>query len=124
MSKKRSNRAHAKTWRRLPLSISGNPLWPLEELHNLYEPRFVADPEFTPLAVGALTCETEDIPASVSDGVQIGPSRLRHHSMGIREFPIPRLVGGMPWRFRDQSGCPIVPEAEFVPLDISAFGRR
>jgi hypothetical protein len=39
---------------RLSLSVSGNPLWPLEELRNLRNPPFVADPEFAPVVIGAL----------------------------------------------------------------------
>jgi hypothetical protein len=44
----------------LPLSISGNPLWPLEELRNLRNPPVVVDPEFTPLAIEALGCQTKN----------------------------------------------------------------
>ena len=37
--------------------LAGNPLWPLEELHDLRNPRFVADPEFTPFDIDALGCD-------------------------------------------------------------------
>jgi hypothetical protein len=124
MAKRRFSRVHAEGRRRLPLSISGNPLWPLEELHNLRQRRFVADSEFTPLALGALRDEAEAALASGPDGGQTGLSGSKHRSMGVWEFPVPPLLGGIPWRFRDQSGCPIVPETEFVRLDTSAFGRR
>jgi hypothetical protein len=48
----------------LPLSISGNPFWPLEELRNLRNPPVVADPEFTPLVIGALGCQAKGAFAS------------------------------------------------------------
>jgi hypothetical protein len=43
----------------LSLGVSGNPLWPLEELRNLRNPPFVADPEFTPFAIDALGREAK-----------------------------------------------------------------
>jgi hypothetical protein len=107
----------------LPLSISGNPLWPLEELHNLRKPRFVADPELTPLAIEALRSKTESSSASTPDNTHIGTATLDRPFVRLREFPIPPLVGGMPWRFRDHGGCRIVPDPEFTPLDLAFFRR-
>jgi hypothetical protein len=66
-------------------SLAENPLWPLEELRNL---RFVADPEFSPLALDNLRSES---PASTA---KVRASRL---SAIRREFPIPHLVTGLPW---------------------------
>ena len=108
---------------RLPLGISGNPLWPLEELHNLRKTRFVAEAEFTALSIDALRSKTESSPASTPGNTQIGTAPLGWHFMRLREFPIPTLVGGMPWRFRDHPGYPLVPEAELNRLDLAALDR-
>ena len=107
----------------LPLSISGNPLWPLEELHHLRKPRFVADPEVTPLAIDALRSKTESSSASTPDNTHIGTVTLDQRFVRLRGFPIPPLVGGMPWRFRDHGGCRIVPDPEFAPLELALFRR-
>jgi hypothetical protein len=40
--------------RRLCRYQAGDPLWPLEELHDLHKPPFVAEPEFTPFDIDAL----------------------------------------------------------------------
>ena len=105
----------------LPLSISGNPFWPLEELRNLRNPPVVADPEFTPLVIDALGCQAKDAFPSAPDSTQVKTPVGRRSSVGRREFRIPHLVGGMPWRFREQSGCRIVPDPEFTPLDLAFF---
>ena len=107
----------------LPLSISGNPLWPLEELRNLRNPPVVADPEFKALTIEALGGQAKDAFASAPDGTQIRTSVVRRSFVGRREFRIPLLVGGMPWRFREQNGCRIVPDPEFAPLDLSLLRR-
>jgi hypothetical protein len=39
-----------------------------------------------------------------------------------REFPIPPLVAGLPWRFAQHPQGPVVPEAEFAPLDLPSLG--
>jgi hypothetical protein len=44
--------------------LNGNPLWPLEELYDLRNPPFVADPEFTPFDVHALGCDPKNALAS------------------------------------------------------------
>jgi hypothetical protein len=41
-----------------------------------------------------------------------------------REFPIPRLVAGLPWRFAQHIERPVVPEAEFAALDLSYISRQ
>jgi hypothetical protein len=108
---------------RLPLSISGNPLWPLEELYDLRKRRFVAEPEFTPLTLDALRSKTEGASASSCDATQISTATLSRPFLRHSGFPIPGLVGGLPWRFRDQNGSPVVPEIELNGLDISALSR-
>ena len=85
--------------------LAANPLWTLEELRNLRIPPFVADPEFTPFEIDALGCDPQSVPALLS-----------------REFPIPPLVGGLPWRYAENIKRPVVPEAEFAPLDLSCIG--
>ena len=49
--------------RRLGRYQAGNPLWPLEELHDLHKPPFVAEPEFTPFDIDALRCNPQSVPA-------------------------------------------------------------
>ena len=36
-----------------------NPLWPLEELRDLRDPLSIADPEFAPLNIEALGCDSQ-----------------------------------------------------------------
>ena len=91
-----------------------NPLWPLQELHDLRNPPFVADPEFTPLDLDALGCDPKSAPAS--------PKHRRLYTFR-REFPIPRLVTGLPWRYSQYINSPVVPEGEFPPLNLSYISR-
>jgi hypothetical protein len=37
--------------------LAANLLWTLEELHDLRNPQYVADPEFTPFKIDALGCD-------------------------------------------------------------------
>jgi hypothetical protein len=104
--------------RRLGRYLVGNPLWPLEELHDLRNPPFVADPEFTPFDIDAFGCDAQSAPASPSDRTQVRPSKHRRLYTFRREFPIPRLVAGLPWRFAQHIKRPVVPEVEFAPLDL------
>jgi hypothetical protein len=104
--------------------LAGNPLWPLEELHDLRNPPFVADPEFTPFDIDAFGCDPKSTPASPSDPTQVRPSKHRRLYTVRREFPIPRLVAGPPWRFAQHIERPVVPEAEFAPLDLSYISRQ
>jgi hypothetical protein len=115
------SRVQDRSW--LPLSISGNPLWPLEELRNLRTPPVVAEAELTPLAIDALGGKAKEAFASALDGTQVKWRVGRYSFVERTEFRIPLLVGGMPWRFRGQSGCRIVPDPEFVPLDHSFLSR-
>src|ERR1700685_2499200 len=93
-----------------------NPLWPLEELHDLRNPPFVADPEFTPFDIYALGCDPKSALALPSDPTQVRAPKQRLLYCR-REFPIPRLVAGLPWRFAQHIERPVVPEAEFAALD-------
>jgi hypothetical protein len=102
--------------------LAANPLWTLEELRNLRNPPFVTDPEFTPFDIDALGADPQSVPALLSEPTQVRPSKHRRlHTVG-REFPIPPLVGGLPWRYAENIKRPVVPEAEFAPLDLSCIG--
>jgi hypothetical protein len=103
--------------------LTGNPLWPLEELYDLRNPLFVADPEFTPFDVHALGCDSKNALASPSDPAQVPPSKHWCSRTVLRKFPIPQLVAGLPWRFAQHIRRPVVPEAEFAPLDLSYISR-
>ena len=105
----------------LPLRISGNPLWPLEELRNLRNLGFVADPELKPLVIDAPGTQAKDAFASGLDTEQVRRPVVWRLFVGRRESRIPHLVGGMPWRFREYSTSRIVPDPEFAPLDLSFF---
>jgi hypothetical protein len=107
----------------LPLSISGNPLWPLEELRNLRTQPVVAEAELTPLAIDALGGQAKEAFAPALSGIQVKWRVGRHSFLGRTKFRIPLLIGGMPWRFQGQSGCRIVPDPEFVSLDLSFLSR-
>jgi hypothetical protein len=98
---------------------------PFKVLHDLRNPPFVADPEFTPFDVGTLVCDSKSAPASPSDPTQVSQSKHRRLYTFRREFPIPQLVGGLPWRFAQHVNHPVVSEAEFAPwiCRISAGNR-
>jgi hypothetical protein len=100
--------------RRVSRSMSGNPLWPLEELRNVRKPPFVADPEFAPFNTDALLSDHRHVPAPPNNSEQRRPSKhLCQHGI-----PIPHLVAGLPWRYAQDTGGPVVPERDFVPLDL------
>jgi hypothetical protein len=109
--------------RRLGRYQAGNPLWPLEELHDLHKPPFVAEPEFTPFDIDALRCNPQNAPALPGDRVQVRPPKHRRSCTVRREFPIPQLVAGLPWRFAQHIKRPVVPEVEFAPLDLPYISR-
>jgi hypothetical protein len=98
--------------RRLGRYIAGNPLWPLEELRNVRNPRLVADPEFLPCDIDAV--DRRKAPASPNDAVHLRPSK----HVCQRGIPLPHLVVGLPWRFTGDTERPIVAETDFVPLDL------
>src|SRR5258708_30311068 len=90
---------------RKPNRCLANPLWPLEELRDLRNRPFVADPEFTPFDIGALRRHDGSVFAS--------PSKT--------QFPIPRLVSGLPSRFPGRTSSPILPDGQFAPSDLSSI---
>ncbi len=106
--------------RKLGRYQAGNPLWPLEELHDLDKPPFVADPEFTAFKIDALP---QGDPALPGDAMQVRASKHRRSRIFQREYPIPELVAGLPWRFVPHVARPIVPEVEFAPLDLLYIKR-
>ena len=110
--------------RRLGRYQAGNPLWPLEELHGLRKPPFVAEPEFTPFDIGALTSNLPSAPALPGHPLQVRPPKHRRSCTVRREFPIPQLVAGLPWRFAQPIKRPVVPEVEFAPLDLPYISRH
>jgi hypothetical protein len=71
----------------LPLRISGNPLWPLEELRNLRNPPVVADPEFTPLAIDALGCRAKDAFALAPEYIRQVETDLKATFHGFKSRP-------------------------------------
>jgi hypothetical protein len=103
--------------------LTANPLWTLEELHDLRNPPFVADPKFTPFEIDALGCDPKSAPAPSSDLKQARPAKHRRLYTIRREFQLPQLVGGLPWRYAGHTRGPIVPEVELAPLDVSQIGR-
>jgi len=100
-----------------------NPLWPLEELHDLRDPLFVADPEFTPFKIEALRRDSQTSDLSSVDAVQLRSPVKSPFYRFKREFPIPELVAGLPWRYAHHISPPVVPDGEFLPLDLSCISR-
>jgi hypothetical protein len=90
-----------------------NHLWPLEELRDLGDPPFVADPEFTRFDIDALRSQDRRISAPTL------ARRSGHLGSYTREFPIPPLVSGLPWRCAQPITLAVVPDAEFAPLKLS-----
>jgi len=93
-----------------------NPLWALEELRDLRDPLFVADPEFTPFKIEALGSESETADVSSVDARQFRPPVESPFYRVEREFPIPELVAGLPWRYIRHISPATVPEGEFIPF--------
>lgn len=90
-----------------------NPLWPLEELRDLGNPPFVADPEFTRFDIGALRSQDRRVSAPTL------ACRWEHLQSYPREFPIPPLVSGLPWRCAQPIALLVVPDTEFATLQLS-----
>ena len=101
-----------------------NPLWPLEELRDLRDPLFVADPEFTSFKIDALRSDLQTS-GLASRGVRQArrPAKSKFYRFR-REFSIPPLVTGLPWRYDRQINPPPVPEAELTRIDLSYIGDR
>jgi hypothetical protein len=123
MSQRQFNRIRRDS-RRRGRSLLGNPLWPLEELRDLRNPPFAGDPEFTPFDIAALGCDPKSAPASPGDSTQVRPSENRCQYMVRREFPIPQLVAGLPWRSAQGIKRPVVPETELASLELSYISQR
>jgi hypothetical protein len=121
MFRRKSQHAGPKR-RRLGRYIAANPLWPLEELHDLRNAPFVADPEFTRLDICALGPGSEGAAAPSTVPAPEHPSKPRRFPTVRREFPIPHLVSGLPWRFAQHIKPPVVPESEFTPFYLSHIG--
>jgi hypothetical protein len=99
-----------------------NPLWPLEELHKLRNPPFVADTESARFDLDALKGD-ERPRASLSSGKA---TRCHVSECGKRfkaQFPIPPLVMGLPWRFAKDTTTPIAPDPDFVSFELRYIAR-
>jgi hypothetical protein len=101
-----------------------NPLWALEELRDLRDPLFVADPEFTPFKIEALGSESETADVSSVDARQFRSPVESPFYRFEREFPIPELVAGLPWRYLQHTSPASAPENEFIPLHLSCLSRK
>jgi hypothetical protein len=93
---------------------SGNPLWPLAELQDLHHPSFVPDPEFIRFDLSALSANDCEHPSSK----EAYRSSLERGRFFQAEFPIPRLVTGLPWRFAKDIATPVVPDPAFIPFEL------
>ena len=100
-----------------------NPLWPLEELRDLRDPPFVADPVFTRFdlhTLGRDDCRGASLSSSKAPRSHL-PKRGR---LVKAEFPIPPLVTGLPWRFAKGMQCPVLPDPDFAPFDLCYIPRN
>jgi hypothetical protein len=93
-----------------------NPLWPLAELRDLQDPSFVADPEFIRFDLNALSAG--DYPRTSLSSKEGSGSSLERGRFFHAEFPIPRPVTGLPWRFAKDTTTPVVPDPAFVPFEL------
>jgi hypothetical protein len=92
-----------------------NPLWPLAELRDLHDPSFVPDPEFIRFDLNALSAggyPRTSLSSKEGSGSSLERGRLFH-----AQFPIRRLVTGLPWRFARDTTTPVVPDPAFVPFE-------
>ena len=100
-----------------------NPLWPLEELRDLGDPPFVADPEFTRFDLNALggdDCRGASLASSKAPRCHLS----KRGKLFKARFPIPPLVAGLPWRFAKDMHCPVLPDPAFAPFDLCYIPRR
>jgi hypothetical protein len=95
---------------------SANPIWPLAELRDLHDPSFVPDPEFIRFDLNALS--GGDYPRTSLSSKEGPGSSLERGRFLHAEFPIPRLVTGLPWRFAKDTTTPVVPDPAFVPFEL------
>jgi len=99
------------------------PFWPLDELRDLGNPPFVADPEFTRFDLNALgrdDCRCASLSSSKATRCHM-PKRGK---LFKAEFPIPPLVAGLPWRFAKGMQCPVLPDPDFASFDLCYIPRR
>jgi hypothetical protein len=100
-----------------------NPLWPLEELRDLSDPPFVADPAFTQFDLNALggdDCRSASLSSSKATRCHLS----KRGKVLKAEFQIPPLVAGLPWRFAKDMQCPVLPDPDFAPLDLCYIPGR
>ena len=110
----------------------GNPLWTFEELRNLRNPPFVPEPEFNRIDVAALGLRVLMVKEVIFDrrvanmrpNLRSQERPLRRWCFSKVDYPIPRLVSGLPWRFAQGITPPIVPDPEFVGLDLGQIAKR
>jgi hypothetical protein len=99
-----------------------NPLWTLEELRNRRNPPFVPEPEFIRIDVASLGSDRRV--ASMRPNLSTQERPLKRWRIPKVDYPIPRLVSGLPWRFAQGITPPIVPDPAFVGLDLAQIGKR
>jgi hypothetical protein len=99
-----------------------NPLWPLEELRDLGDPPFVADPEFTRFDLSPLGGDGRGY-ASLSSSKATRCHLPKRGKLFKAGFPIPPLVAGLPWRFAKDMQCPVLPDPDFAPFDLCFIER-
>ena len=103
-----------------------NPLWPLEELRDLFHnPPIVADPEFTSFKIKALRRDLQAFRMARGDVRPVRWSANPAVYCAKREFAIPALVAGLPWRYDSRQINPVpVPEGELTRIDLSYIASR
>lgn len=117
MSRKRYSRPRSDQYDRTP--CPANPLWPLAELRDLRNPLFVPDPEFIRFDLNALSEDCPRASLSSKEG-----SRCHSLERAPTEFPIPRLVTGLPWRYAKDTTTPVVPDRAFVSFELRYIAQR
>jgi hypothetical protein len=98
------------------------PFWPLDELRDLGDPPFVADPEFTRFDLNALGGNDYRC-ASLSSSQATRFHLPERGNPFMALFPIPPLVAGLPWRFAKDIQCPVLPDPDFAPFDLCFIER-
>jgi hypothetical protein len=100
-----------------------NPLWPLEELRDLRDAPFVADPVFAQFDLNALG--GDDCRGASSSSSKAPRCHLSKRGRLVKaEFPIPALVAGLPWRFAKGMQRPVLPDPDFASFDLCYIPRR
>jgi hypothetical protein len=96
-----------------------NPLWPLQKLRNHRNPPFVPEPAFTRFDLNPLRSERQTPRGLLNLSTQLTCERFFKVN-----YPLPRMVSGLPWRFAKSTDYPVVPDPEFARLDLSNIARR